>query len=44
MWDKIVKALAAAGGDRLEKVEPKDWIHVNVGGDVLWIGPKSIVR
>ena len=32
------------GGDRLEKVEPKDWIPVNVGGDVLWIGPKAIER
>lgn len=32
------------GGDRLEKVEPKDWIPVNVGGAVLWIGPKAIVR
>ena len=31
------------GGDRLEKVEPKDWIPVNVGGDVLWISPKAIV-
>ena len=31
------------GGGRLEKVEPKDWIPVNVGGDVLWISPKAIV-
>ena len=31
------------GGDRLEKAEPKDWIPVNVGGDVLWISPKAIV-
>ena len=30
------------GGDRLEKVEPKDWIPVNVGGDVLWVSPKAI--
>lgn len=32
------------GGDRLEKVESKGWIPVNVCGDVLWIGPKAIVR
>ena len=32
------------GGDRLEMVEPKDWIPVNVGGEVLWISPKAIER
>ena len=31
------------GGDRLEKVDPKDWIPVNVGGDVLWVSPKAIL-
>ena len=30
------------GGDSLEKVDPKDWIPVDVGGRVLWIGPKAI--
>lgn len=32
------------GGDRLEKVEPKDWIPVNAGGDVLWVSPKAILE
>lgn len=32
------------GGNRMEKVEPKDWVPVNVGGDVLWISPKAIER
>ena len=30
------------GGDKLDKVDPKDWILVNVGGDVLWVSPKAI--
>lgn len=32
------------GGDRLVKLDPKDWIPVNVGGEVLWISPKGIVE
>ena len=30
------------GGDRLEKLDPKDWISVNVGGEVLWVSPKAV--
>ena len=32
----------ARGGDRLEKVDPKDWIPVDVGGTVLWVSPKAV--
>lgn len=32
------------GGDKLKKVDPKDWIPVDVGGTVLWVSPKAIER
>lgn len=32
------------GGDKLKKVDPKDWIPVDVGGTVLWASPKAIER
>ena len=30
------------GGDKLKKVDPKDWIPVDVGGTVLWVSPKAV--
>ena len=32
------------GGDKLVKVDPKDWIPVNIGGEVCWISPKAILE
>ena len=32
------------GGERLVKVDPKDWIPIDVGDTVLWVSPKAIER